>query len=73
MLSVEVLVARMQPGFATASIAANTCFFSARLSNTASITRSAAATPSYPVASRIRPIRRSASSGVKRPRLTDDS
>ena len=41
MSSVDVLVARMQPGLAAASSAANTCFFSARFSKTASITRSA--------------------------------
>ena len=39
--SVEVLLARMAPGFITASNCSNTAFFTAMSSNTASITMSA--------------------------------
>jgi hypothetical protein len=45
--SVEVLVARIAPGFATASSLPNTSCFTAISSNTASITRSALRSSSY--------------------------
>ena len=46
MSSVDVLLARIAPGLATASSSRKTCAFSSKLSKTASMTRSAVATPS---------------------------
>ena len=46
MSSVDVLLARTAPGLATASSSRKMCFFSSRFSKTASMTRSAVATPS---------------------------
>ncbi len=65
--SVEVLVARIAPGFMTRSSAVNTSRLTGSDSNTASIATSAAASAPYSSVGRSSPSRRSRSAGVRRP------
>ncbi len=65
--SVEVFVARIADGFAVRSSLPKISRFSARFSNTASMTISASFKSSYDVEPLTRPIRRSISSGFMRP------
>ena len=67
---VEVLVARMAPGFAMRSSSAKTRFFSPISSNTASMMKSASASALKSVVPVMRPTRRSISSWLKPPRET---
>ena len=71
--SVEVLLARMAPGFITSSSFLNTCSFTPISSNTASITRSASAMSSYFSVGVSRAMRCPYLSCFSLPRLTCDS